>query len=302
MLKASSVACQRCPALCKKRKSIVDGAGDHSAPLLVVDAWPGREEDKAGMPQLGEGGRLLRATVTEACNRLGVDPLRVFYTYAARCKPGYGHEVSDGELENCLPWLVGEIEELAPICILALGSVAQTQVTAAFLAMPDFGPELGEDYTTVKRAYSPNYILKNKAKLALWSEQIEIAVRRAFSLPIEERSTMNAEPWDMDGGKIAVNSKWLSADTEFDDLADDYGTQMVGWSLSDGEHAAFLESTPLKFDHIYCHNIKADADHLGVDVHDLDSWDDTMLMAYCTRRFQRVGLKVLGPLLAGVEW
>ncbi len=131
-MKASQVQCKRCPLSCK-RKSIVDGTGPHDSPLMVVDAWPGREEDKAGMPQLGEGGRLLRAEVASACSRLGVDPARVFYTYAARCKPAWGHEVSDAELEACLPWLLEEYDTIQPTVVLALGSVGQKQVAEARL-------------------------------------------------------------------------------------------------------------------------------------------------------------------------
>lgn len=277
---------------------------------MVVDAWPGRDEDKAGMPQLGEGGRLLRSVVTEACNRLGVDAGQVFYTYAARCKPQYGHEVTEAELEACLPWLVGEIDEIQPRVILALGKVAQVQTADAL-----FDPSVATAtiMADMVDAYSPTYILKNKSKLAVWGEQIEQAVRRAFSLPTESAAPMNVQPWEF--GSPDMTSRWLSADTEFDMLDEGaYGTVPVGFSMSDGQVSDFTagngkagydvatDSYVPEWPHLYLHNIKADADHLGIDLHDLDSWDDTMLMAYCTRRFPRVGLKVLGLLLTGLEW
>ncbi len=291
MLRASSVNCKRCPLSCR-RKSIVDGVGRHDAQLMVVDAYPGRDEDRAGMPQLGEGGRLLRAEVAGICSRLGVDPARVFYTYAARCKPAYGHEVTDAELEACLPWLVGEVEELEPVCILALGTVAQEQMERVMQGCVTFA--------NVKRAYSPTYILKNKSKLPAWSDQIEIAVRHAFGISALPHAAETPDSWNF--GTPDMTSRWLSADTEYDTL-EEYGSDMVGWSVSDGVVSDFVTTKPPKFNvPVYCHNIRADADHLGIDLDDLDSWEDTQLMAYVTRRFPRVGLKVLGPLLTGIEW
>lgn len=298
MLQASKVNCTRCPLSCK-RKSIVDGSGRLTARLMVVDSWPGREEDKAGVPQLGEGGRLLRSVVTDACSRLGVDPAQVWYTYAVRCRPSYGHDVTQDELEACLPWLVEEFETIRPKCVLTLGKVADGQFLNMVIASDQ---DWIDGY--VVNAYSPNYILKNKSKLPLWAEQVELAVRRAFDLPSMTVATHDAEPWTF--GSPDLHSQWLSADTEFDTLLEEYGSTPVGYSMSDGIVSDFfsMDAGPqfVKWPHLYLHNIRADADHLGLDLHDLDSWDDTMLMAYCTRRFSRVGLKVIGPLLTGLEW
>lgn len=431
MLKASSVNCRRCPLACK-RKSIVDGTGSHTSRLMVVDAWPGRDEDKAGMPQLGEGGRLLRSVVTECCNRLGVDASLVFYTYAVRCKPAYGHEVTDAELESCLPWLLAEILEIRPRHILSLGKVAAQQVATVSMELMHGYTDAYEPELDRTEAYSPLYILKNKSKLGAWGDQIEAAVRQAFGLSSVTSTTCKetTTPWTF--GSPDMTSRWLSADTEFDNLMEDgsFGQRMVGYSLSDGERSDFYPVQDLDWEyrggwlrsgdgelqelassstglddgqrpnsgtptessvrcagvlcsgssvprdaeaehsgcdepwplcpceyagdstsgtppsnsgadsrdpdpsgrkaaitrarvrrvtddnlagtsrsgpmlggrHVYVHNAKADLENLGIDPDDLDAYDDTMLMAYVTRRFPRVGLKVIGPLLTGIEW
>lgn len=425
MQQASRVGCQRCPALCQSRKSIVDGAGRLDSLLLVVGDMPRREDDRSGNPFVGQDGQLLRSTISEACVRLGVDGSRVYYTNSIRCRPSYQRQPEQEELDNCQSWLEEELLTILPMCVLAVGATAQTAVATALEGA-------GLPATLVKRAYHPAFILKNRSKLANWTQQVEEAVRRAFSLSSEDAPTVNKDvpqvatsvpsSGDWTFGAPDLTSRWLSVDTEFDDLAEEgsHGSRMVGWSISDGVSSEFYtvpavvrvplperlrpdtqtqalewytsstsldvgdqsrtdsegdrrdapmpqqelrgDQSPSTWDTsdehadvrpcdlsgqtevhtgtsetdsmatglgsdtngssastpcesrdyqsfvkgrrlpVYIHNAKADLVNLGIDPDDLDAYEDTMLMAYVTRRFPRVGLKVLGPLLAGVEW
>lgn len=65
-----------------------------------------------------------------------------------------------------------------------------------------------------------------------------------------------------------------------------------------GDH---VEVIPARLPHVWCHNIKADARHIGLDLSALDAWDDTALIAYVLR-YERVGLKVIGPDLTGLDY
>lgn len=418
MLQASRVQCQRCPALCISRKSIVDGSGPTDALLMVVGDMPRREDDRSGNPFVGQDGQLLRSTIAEACVRLGVDGNRVYYTNSIRCRPAYQRPPTGEELANCMSWLVEEVEEIGPICILAVGAIAKEQVADVLCHTENYPYVL-----TVVEASHPAYILQHRDKLQNWTQQVEEAVRRAFQispLPASGGNSVNVEAgsnWNF--GQPDLSSPWLSADTEFDTLEEDgsIGQRMVGFSLSDGERSAFyampsvdevprsawlrpyveqprnVVSTPFGMDAdlrtdtngargvalmrqsallqpdtldcgdaeaerrgyesawsgsrsggdqqpqleadsrtgadgsrqpdsispgaietlrllssrhnqspIYVHNAKADLLNLGIDPDDLSAYEDTMLMAYVTRRFKRVGLKMLAPELAGIDW
>jgi hypothetical protein len=140
---------------------------------MVVGDMPRREDDRAGNPFVGQDGQLLRGTITEICARLGVDSRRVFYTSAIRCRTPDGRPPEEDELDACLSWLVEEIESVNPTCILAVGAVAQAQVDAAMAAMPEWGPEAGEQYTAINR--TPHFDTMREAEDVLRLRRSEAA-------------------------------------------------------------------------------------------------------------------------------
>jgi len=64
---------------------------------------------------------------------------------------------------------------------------------------------------------------------------------------------------------------------------------------TDGLRQRALQRRP-----IYAHNVRYDGPLIGLDLDDLDVWEDTMIMAYVLR-YPRVGLKELGPELTGIR-
>jgi uracil-DNA glycosylase family 4 len=295
MLTASSVGCRRCPLSCSRR-SIVDGAGPLDSVLMVVGEYPHRDEDRASSPFVGASGRLTRSAIAAICQRLGVDASKVFYTYAVRCKPKDGSTPTEQELEECQGWLIEELETVQPVCVLALGGQAQAQTDLALLAVD-------RSVHDMKKAFAPYYIIKNKGKLGNWLLQLEIAIRRAFQLPdlsAHSGNDGNVEAWTF--GDPDLTAEFLAADTETDDLAENFSPDKVGWSISDGKVSTFrIDETP-PLGHVYLHNAKYDLAKLAIDPNDLTKWDCTMLQAYCLRKYERVGLKDLGPKLTGIQW
>lgn len=260
---------------------------------MVVGEYPHRDEDRASSPFVGASGRLTRSAIAAICQRLGVDASKVFYTYAVRCKPADGAVPTADELEECANWLWEEIGTVQPKAILALGSTAQAQVMEVL--EPDQWP-------LMKKAFAPYYIIKNKGKLGNWLVQLEIAIRRAYGLPdvASPIFTDGVEPWTF--GDPDLTAEFLAADTETDDLAENFSPDKVGWSISDGRVSTFrIDETP-PLGHVYLHNAKYDLAKLAIDPNDLTKWDCTMLQAYCLRKYERVGLKDLGPKLTGIQW
>ena len=51
--------CTRCPELAAARHTVVFGAGNADADLMFVGEAPGANEDKQGLPFVGQAGKLL---------------------------------------------------------------------------------------------------------------------------------------------------------------------------------------------------------------------------------------------------
>ncbi|MBD3241609.1 MAG: uracil-DNA glycosylase, partial [Chitinivibrionales bacterium] len=76
-------ACTACP-LAASRRSVVFGAGNADAPLVVIGEAPGAEEDAQGLPFVGNAGRLL----TDMLKAIGLDrSTDTFVTNVLKCRP-----------------------------------------------------------------------------------------------------------------------------------------------------------------------------------------------------------------------
>ncbi len=125
-LEKDAQGCQRCD-LYRNATQTVFGAGARTAPLMLVGEQPGDQEDKAGKPFVGPAGRLLDKALTAA----DIDRERVYVTNAVkhfkfeqRGKRRIHKAPSRTEVVACQPWLLGEINAVAPDVVVLLGATA----------------------------------------------------------------------------------------------------------------------------------------------------------------------------------
>lgn len=111
--------CRRC-ILCETRKNIVFGTGSGAAPLLFVGEAPGRDEDLQGEPFVGEAGQLL----TRMIKAMGYERSEVYICNVLKCRPPGNRNPEPAEIEQCSPFLLRQIEAIAPKAIIALGAFA----------------------------------------------------------------------------------------------------------------------------------------------------------------------------------
>jgi DNA polymerase len=111
--------CRRCP-LCGSRKTIVFGAGDQNAPLLFVGEAPGDDEDIQGEPFAGEAGQLL----TKMIIAMGYKRSEVYICNLLKCRPPEDRDPSPEEIAQCLPFVLRQLQSIAPKAIVALGTFA----------------------------------------------------------------------------------------------------------------------------------------------------------------------------------
>lgn len=118
-LRARVSACELCE-LCQSRTQTVFGVGDRGARWMIVGEAPGEEEDRRGEPFVGRAGQLLDAMLKAA----GFDRSGVFIANVLKCRPPNNRDPHAGEAAQCMPYLVRQIQLVAPDLIVAVGRVA----------------------------------------------------------------------------------------------------------------------------------------------------------------------------------
>ena len=112
--------CRRCPQLASTRTTVVFGAGNADADLMFVGEAPGANEDKQGLPFVGQAGRLLDQLLSE----IGLSRADVFIQNTLMCRPPGNRDPQPGEIQNCSGYLLRKIELVRPRVICTLGNFA----------------------------------------------------------------------------------------------------------------------------------------------------------------------------------
>jgi uracil-DNA glycosylase len=124
-LRAEALACTRC-RLCDTRTSVVFGEGHPAARLVVVGEAPGAEEDRTGRPFVGRAGKLLDQLLLSA----GFPREQVFICNVLKCRPPENRNPLPDEVAQCAPFLHGQLEEIRPGALLAVGKFAAQTLLA----------------------------------------------------------------------------------------------------------------------------------------------------------------------------
>ena len=118
-LRAAIGDCTRCK-LHLKRTHLVFGEGSPQARLVFVGEGPGRDEDLAGRPFVGEAGRLLDKII----KAMGLTREAVYICNVVKCRPPQNRDPEGDEVARCLPFLEQQIQIIRPEVICCLGRVA----------------------------------------------------------------------------------------------------------------------------------------------------------------------------------
>jgi uracil-DNA glycosylase family 4 len=111
------VACQ----LHRTRTTVVFGAGDADAKLMFVGEAPGANEDRLGLPFVGQAGKLLDKLLAE----IGMDRAHgVFITNVLKCRPPDNRDPHPHEIEACQHYLFRQLDLIEPTVVCTLGNFA----------------------------------------------------------------------------------------------------------------------------------------------------------------------------------
>jgi uracil-DNA glycosylase family 4 len=109
--------CVRCP-LHQTRTTVVFGAGNADAELMFVGEAPGANEDRMGLPFVGQAGKLLDKLLAE----IDLDRKDVWICNVLKCRPPQNRDPHPNEIEACRDYLHRQLELIEPTVICTLGN------------------------------------------------------------------------------------------------------------------------------------------------------------------------------------
>ncbi|MGI8905887.1 MAG: uracil-DNA glycosylase [Candidatus Sumerlaeaceae bacterium] len=112
-------ACRKC-RLGYSRTQAVFGSGSRTADLMFIGEAPGANEDKTGLPFVGQAGKVLNAEL----EKNGITRDEVFICNIIKCRPPDNRDPLPDEIEACVPYLHEQIELIRPKMLCGLGRYA----------------------------------------------------------------------------------------------------------------------------------------------------------------------------------
>ena len=116
-LNQACLKCARC-SLSQKRKRVVIGRGKIKPDLAVIGEAPGKLEDHAGQPFVGDSGKFL----LKMLQAVQLDS-NVYFTNVVRCRPPDNRQPSAEEIKSCKPYLIDELRLIEPKIIICAGAL-----------------------------------------------------------------------------------------------------------------------------------------------------------------------------------
>jgi len=167
-LKAAALACTRC-RLSEGRTQVVFSDGNPRARLMVVGEAPGANEDRTGLPFVGQAGKLLDLMLASvALSRQDT----VYIGNVLKCRPPGNRNPLPEEIEACAPILRRQIELVSPEVLLAVGSFAAQWLTGTQKALGKLrGSVYAYEGVPLVVTYHPAALLRNPAwSRATWDD------------------------------------------------------------------------------------------------------------------------------------
>jgi len=159
LLQQSAASCKGCE-LHTGRINPVFAKGNPEAKIMVCGMVPADEENKVGLPFVGRAGQLLDKILAD----IGKTINDVYITNLVKCYLAAGLPLKQSWIDNCLPYLIVQINLIQPKVIITLGKDA----TFNLLGL-DNKTALGKVRGTVDQydsnikvipTYHPSYLLR----------------------------------------------------------------------------------------------------------------------------------------------
>jgi len=165
--------CTRCD-LHRTATNAVPGEGNPHAGFMCIGEAPGAQEDATGRPFFGQAGQLL----TKILQAVNLSREEVFILNVLKHRPPGNRNPLPDEVNACRPYLVRQVELVAPKVILALGTFAAQSLLETKLSIGKLRGSVHRYHgIPVIVTYHPAALLRNPAwKRPTW-EDVQLARR-----------------------------------------------------------------------------------------------------------------------------
>ncbi|MBA3386283.1 MAG: uracil-DNA glycosylase [Chthoniobacterales bacterium] len=190
-VRARVAACTLCPHLAESRTQTVFGSGNIDTEIMFIGEAPGADEDRQGEPFVGRAGQLL----TKIIAAMGFAREEVYIANVMKSRPDMPPGTAGNrpptaiEMQNCLPFLVEQINIVRPKVLVALGATAVEGLLGTRGVMRELrGNWHSFHETPLMITYHPSYLLRNQSpseKRKLWEDML--LVLEKIGHPITEK-------------------------------------------------------------------------------------------------------------------
>ncbi len=178
--------CKLC-TLSSSRKNLVFGAGNEKARLVFVGEAPGADEDRQGIPFVGEAGGIL----TRIIRAIGFTRDEIYICNVLKCRPPANRNPHKEEIASCSPFLIQQLEIIKPEVIVTLGTFA----TQTLLNTKEPISRLRGKFhlyhgIPLMPTFHPSFLLRNKGNKQyywdVWSDMVQVLQK--LNLPVPEKN------------------------------------------------------------------------------------------------------------------
>lgn len=152
--------------ICEEATNLVPGEGNPDAAVVFVGEAPGANEDKQGRPFVGSAGRILAELLADA----GLVREDVFITNVVKARPPKNRDPKRDEIEHHLPWLIRQLDVIAPRFVVPLGRHALAHFAPDAKIGEAHGTVIETDQRSVFPMYHPAAAIYNRSLRETLSE------------------------------------------------------------------------------------------------------------------------------------
>lgn len=154
--------------------NMVFGAGNKNAGVLLLGEAPGAEEDKQGIPFVGQSGQLLDKMLAA----VGLDRTSVYITNILPWRPPGNRTPTTQEIAIFRPYVLKHIALISPKVVVCLGGTATKallQTTQGIMQLRGKTLKIDNMDAQIIPTFHPAYLLRSPSqKREAWSDFLKI--------------------------------------------------------------------------------------------------------------------------------
>ena len=273
--------CKECPLY--ESANLVEGVGPKPAHIMLIGEAPGALEDELGEPFVGASGAKLEILLEQAqlCRE------DIYITNLIKHRPPRNRNPYKREINACAHWLEDELNQVRPMIVVTLGSVAGKYFKPDLSLTREHGvPQESEGFLLVPM-YHPAAALHNPT---LWPVQLEDWA--ALRTKLHNKQVTPRTSYSLYGNISHVGPLGFDLETTSPTRGGRFAVQeaeIVGYSWSDiPGSGSYIPEKPYKMkailedpnQEVICHNSKFEYTHLKNNDITLANFQDTKIAAY----------------------